>query len=101
MKRIYIGNLSRETTEQELEAAFATYGEVREVAVIRDRESGTSRGFGFVEMENEQEATAAITGLDQSEIGGRTVTVNEARPRTGGGGGGRRDRGGGGRRGDW
>ncbi len=72
--------------------------------MIRDRESGTSRGFGFIEMENEQEATAAITGLDQSEIGGRTVTVNEARPRTGGGGGGgggRRDRGGGGRRGDW
>ena len=100
MKRIYIGNLSRETTEQELEAAFGAYGEVLDVAVIRDRESGTSRGFGFIEMENEQEATAAITALDQSEISGRTVTVNEARPRTGGGGGGRRDRGGGGRRGD-
>lgn len=102
MKKIYVGNLARETTEKELEAAFSSFGSVEDVAVIRDRYSGTSRGFGFVSMGNDQEAAAAITGLDQTEIGGRTVTVNEARPRNksggerrdrgSGGGGGRRDR---------
>ena len=94
MKKIYVGNLARQTTDQELEAAFATYGAIRSAAVVRDRFTGESRGFGFVEMENDQEAAAAITGLDQQELNGRTVTVNEARPksddrRRGGPGGGR------------
>ena len=86
MKKIYVGNLSRETTDEGLEAAFTPFGSIRSAAVIRDRSTGESRGFGFVEMDNDQEATAAISGLDQKELDGRTVTVNEARPRTGGGG---------------
>jgi RNA recognition motif-containing protein len=95
MKKIYVGNLPRQTTDQELEAAFAVYGKIRSAAVVRDRFTGESRGFGFVEMDNDQEAAAAIAGLDQQDLGGRTVTVNEARPKTddrrrgGGGGGGR------------
>ena len=104
MKKIYVGNLPRQTTDQELEAAFAAYGKIRSAAVVRDRFTGESRGFGFVEMENDQEAAAAISGLDQQELGGRTVTVNEARPKTddrrrGGGGGGGGGRGGFGGRG--
>lgn len=99
MKKIYVGNLPRQTTDQELEAAFAPFGKIRSAAVVRDRFTGESRGFGFVEMDNDQEAAAAIAGLDQQELGGRTVTVNEARPksddrRRGGGGGGGGGRGG-------
>lgn len=85
MKNIYVGNLARETTDQDLEAAFAPYGTIRSARVIRDRATGDSRGFGFVEMENDQEAADAIAGLDQKELAGRVVTVNEARPRTSGG----------------
>ena len=98
MKKIYVGNLSRNTSEQELEAAFSVYGAIRSVAIIRDRYTGDSRGFGFVEMDNEQEAGEAIGKLNGTELGGRTLTVNEAKPmerRSGGGGGG----GGGGGRG--
>ena len=104
MKKIYVGNLARTMTEDALEAAFTPFGEVRSVTIIRDRFSGESRGFGFVEMENDNEAQAAMTGLNGKDVGGRCLTVNEARPserrpgggrggpRGGGGGGGRRDR---------
>ena len=97
MKRIYVGNLSFQTSEDGLEAAFAAYGEVQSVAIIRDRQTGESRGFGFIEMDD-QAATAAIAGLNGTEVDGRSLTVNEARPRTersdrsGGGGGGYRGR---------
>lgn len=90
MKKIYIGNLSRQTTEEALEAAFAAFGTVQSVSIIRDRYTGDSRGFGFIEMDNQEEAAAAISGLNETQLDGRTVTVNEARPRTarpGGGGG--------------
>lgn len=91
MKRIYVGNLARRTTDEELEAAFAPFGSVRSARVIRDRSTGDSRGFGFVEMDNDQEAVDAIAAMDQKELDGRTLNVSEARPRTGGGhrGGGR------------
>ena len=78
MKKIYVGNLSRNTSEQELEAAFSAFGAIRSVAIIRDRYTGDSRGFGFVEMDNEQEAGEAIGKLNGTELGGRTLTVNEA-----------------------
>ena len=96
MKKIYIGNLSRETTDEGLETAFQAFGTIRSAMIVRERQTGDSRGFGFVEMEKDQEAAAAISGLDQTELDDRTVTVTEARPRTGGpgrsgGGGGRRD----------
>jgi RNA recognition motif-containing protein len=83
-----------------LEAAFSAHGAIRSVAIIRDRYTGDSRGFGFVEMDNEQEAGAAIGALNGTELGGRTLTVNEAKPmerRSGGGGGGGYGGGGGGR----
>ncbi len=98
MKSIYVGNLSYEATEGELQDAFAQYGEVTSVNIIQDRETGRSRGFAFVEMPNDAEAKEAIENLNLAEIAGRRVTVNEARPkadrprRGGGGGGGRRDR---------
>lgn len=92
-KRIYVGNMPFSATESELREYFSTYGEVHAVDVITDRETGRPRGFGFVEMENADEAIAA---LDQKEFGGRVLRVNEARPRDsrggGGGGGGYRDR---------
>ncbi len=87
MKRIYVGNLSYSTTDESLEAAFAAFGNVRSVAILQDRETGRSRGFGFVEMETDDEAQAAIENLNGSQLDGRTLTVNEARPREGGGGG--------------
>jgi len=91
---IYVGNLSRDTTEAELRQAFEAFGQVSTAAIIKDKFSGESRGFGFVEMPNRPEAQAAITGLNGKTLGGRTLTVNEARPREE-----RRD-GGGGRGGD-
>ena len=100
MKRIYVGNLSRQTTEEALEAAVAAFGTVRSVQIIQDRHTGESRGFGFVEMENDQEASEVISGLDGTQLDGRTLNVNEARPRPkgtgrpGGGGGGGGGRGG-------
>ena len=93
---IYVGNLSFDTTEEHLRQAFEGYGEVTNVNIITDRESGRSRGFGFVEMSSQEEAQAAMAGLNGQELNGRTLNVNEARPRTDGGGRGG-SRGGGGR----
>lgn len=102
---IYVGNLSYRMTDDELRAAFEPFGEVDSARVITDRETGRSKGFGFVEMADGEQAQAAIDKLNGSEIEGRSVTVNEARPRQDrgprggggfGGGGGRRGGGGGG-----
>jgi len=99
-KKLYVGNLSYETTGSDLQKLFEGFGTVESAQVISDRDTGRSKGFGFVEMSNAQEAQAAIDGLNGKEIGGRSLTVNEARPREdrGGRGGGRsgggRDRGG-------
>jgi len=82
VKKVYVGNLSYETTEENLETAFAAFGSVQSVSIIQDRQTGKSKGFGFVEMDNDEEADAAIAGLNGSELSGRTLTVNEARPRT-------------------
>lgn len=81
MKKIYVGNLSGEATEQGVGAAFTAFGMVQSVAIIRDRHTGEPRGFGFVEMESAEEADAAIAALNGSELAGRTVAVNEARSR--------------------
>ncbi len=96
---IYVGNLPFSTTDQELEDLFSQFGQISRAAVITDRETGRSRGFGFVEMENEEEGKKAIAELNESDFSGRQMTVNEARPRaprTGGGGGGGYGGGGGG-----
>jgi RNA recognition motif-containing protein len=95
---IYVGNLSRETEEEDLRELFKSYGEVSNVSIIRDKYSGESRGFGFVEMSKKEEAQKAIAGISGTEVHGRTLNVNEARPRTERGGGGYRDSRGGGRR---
>jgi RNA recognition motif-containing protein len=95
LMNIYVGNLSYRTTEDELRKIFEAFGAVGTASVIRDRESGQSKGFGFVEMPTDSEAQAAINGLNDKEIGGRRLKVNQARPREdsgyrgGGGGGGR------------
>jgi RNA recognition motif-containing protein len=78
---IYVGNLSFSATAADLEEAFAQYGQVDSAAVISDRETGRSRGFGFVEMGNDDEARRAIEELDGSQLGGRDLRVNEAKPR--------------------
>ncbi len=92
---IYVGNLSYQTGDDDLRQAFESYGQVSSVNVIKDKFTGESRGFGFVEMSNDDEAQAAMSGLNGTELHGRTLSVNQARPRTEGG-----DRGGrGGRRG--
>ncbi len=99
LKNIFVGNLSFSTTEDELRSLFASYGTVERVSILTDRDTGRSRGFGFVEMTNDAEADAAINGLNGRDIGGRKLNVNEARPkgdRSGGGGGFRGSRGGGG-----
>lgn len=88
---IYVGNLSYSTTEDDLRAVFGNFGEVTSAAVIKDRETGRSKGFGFVEMANDDEAREAMASLNGSELQGRQVKVNEARPRE------ERPRGGGGR----
>jgi RNA recognition motif-containing protein len=98
MMKIYVGNLSFQSTESEVQELFSNYGTVDQVTLINDRETGRPRGFGFVEMSNDNEAQEAVSALDGQEFGGRTLKVNEARPREGGGGGGGRGRGGGGRR---
>ncbi len=89
--RIYVGNFSYEMTEQELREAFEAHGQVQEVHMVSDRETGRPKGFGFVEMPTSAEAQAAIDALNGKEFGGRAITVNEARPRqersSGGGGG--------------
>jgi cold-inducible RNA-binding protein len=87
---IYVGNLSFNTTESELEAAFANYGTVDTARIAMDRATNRPRGFGFVEMPNQAEAEAAIAALNGKELQGRTLTVNEARPRDDRGGGGNR-----------
>jgi len=97
---IYVGNLSREVTEEDLRQAFEGFGQVESVKIIKDRYSGESRGFGFVEMLSKAEGQSAIDGLNGKELKGRTLNVNEARPRTesrggrGGYGGGRGGQGG-------
>jgi cold-inducible RNA-binding protein len=78
---IYVGNLSFDTSETELQAAFAAYGTVSSARIATDRDTGRARGFGFVEMANQAEAQAAIAGLNGADLQGRTLTVNEARPR--------------------
>jgi RNA recognition motif-containing protein len=97
---IYVGNLARQTTEEQLRAAFEPFGTVTSAAIIKDKFSGESRGFGFVEMPQKSEAIAAISGLNGQQLDGRPLTVNEARPRGegggrpgGGGGGGKRGHG--------
>ncbi len=97
MLNIYVGNLSFDTGDSELQELFTLHGEVGRASVITDRETGRSRGFGFVEMSDEAAGRAAIEALNGQEFGGRNLTVNEAKPRGeggggGGGGGGRRDR---------
>ncbi len=100
---IYVGNLARELNDEELKEAFAAFGAVDSAKIITDKFTGISRGFGFVEMANESEAQAAIGELNGKELKGRTIIVNEARPRTEKrdrrGGGGFGGRGGGGRSG--
>ncbi len=78
---IYVGNLPRETTEAELRQAFEAFGQVNSATIIKDKFTGESRGFGFVEMPNRTEAQATIVGMNGRELNGRTLTVNEARPR--------------------
>jgi cold-inducible RNA-binding protein len=78
---IYVGNLSYSMSEQELRDAFGAYGDVSSVKILMDRETGRSRGFGFVEMPNQSEGEAAITQLNGKDVGGRALRVNEARPR--------------------
>jgi len=84
---IYIGNLSYEVTEQDLKQAFETFGEVESVKIIKDKYTNRSKGFGFVEMPDNTNAQSAINDLNDTEIKGRTVKVNEARPRSESGGG--------------
>lgn len=95
---IYVGNLARDVVDDDLQQAFEAFGQVASAHVIKDRYSGESRGFGFVEMASRAEAQAAIVGLNGKELKGRTLNVNEARPREEGGreGGGGPRRGGGG-----
>jgi RNA recognition motif-containing protein len=112
-RKIYVGNLSYNTTESELESLFGAHGSVQSAQIISDKMTGRSKGFGFVEMATDEEAQAAIAALNGQEVDGRTLTVNEAKPKEdrprggggygggggggyGGGGGGRGGRGGGG-----
>jgi cold-inducible RNA-binding protein len=101
-RRLYVGNLSFNTTELELREVFSQHGTVAETKMVMDRETGRPRGFAFVEMGSDQEAKQAIDQLNGRELGGRALTVNEAQERSGGGGGGGRGGGGGGGgRGRW
>ena len=102
--KLYVGNLSYEVTDVDLRDAFSAHGQVTTAEVVKDKYSGQSKGFGFVEMPSQQEANAAMQALNGNDLKGRSINVNEARPRTGGGGGGgggrdRRGGGGGGGRG--
>ncbi|MGA3351149.1 MAG: RNA-binding protein [Candidatus Sulfotelmatobacter sp.] len=101
LKNIFVGNLSFNTSEDELRQMFEQYGQVDRVSIMTDRDTGRSRGFGFVEMASNEDGEKAITSLNGSQVGGRTLNVNEARPKAEHAGGGGRDRGGrGGDRGD-
>ena len=96
---IYVGNLSQDVTEDDLRNAFESHGQITSIKIITDRFSGESKGFAFVEMASKDESKAAMESLDGTELKGKTIIVNEARPRTdrrrgGGGGGGGRGRGG-------
>ena len=96
MKNIFVGNLNFNTGEDELRQMFEQYGQVDRVSIMTDRDTGRSRGFGFVEMTNAEDGEKAIAALNGTQLGGRTLNVNEARPkaeRAGGGGGRGRDRG--------
>ena len=97
--RLYVGNLSYSVTSQSLETLFGEFGPVKSAQVVQDRDTGRSKGFGFVEMNDNAQAQAAIQGLNLKEVEGRCLTVNEARPREERGGGGRGYGGGGGGRG--
>jgi RNA recognition motif-containing protein len=109
LKNIFVGNLDFNTSEDELRQLFEAYGQVDRVAIMTDRDTGRSRGFGFVEMSSAEDGEKAIAALNGSQVGGRTLNVNEARPKPersggGGGGGGRgreRSGGGGGGRNRW
>jgi RNA recognition motif-containing protein len=103
MKYLYVGNLPHSTTEADLRATFEPHGAVERVSIVTDRDTGRSRGFAFVEMTNANEADSAIAALNGTDLGGRTLTINEAKPKTdrprsggqrfgGGGGGGGRGR---------
>jgi RNA recognition motif-containing protein len=101
MKNLYVGNLPHSTTESELRGVFEAHGAVERVSIVTDRETGRARGFAFVEMTNPAEADKAVAALNGSELGGRALKINEAKPKTdgprgGGGGGGKRFGGGGG-----
>jgi RNA recognition motif-containing protein len=96
-KKLYVGNLTYEVNDGELSKLFEAHGTVESAQVIMDRDTGRSKGFGFVEMKTEAEAKAAILALNGKEVNGRALTVNEAKPKTEGGGGGRSGGGGGGR----
>jgi len=91
-KKLYVGNISHDLNNDDLKSSFEPFGEVVSAQIIMDRDTGRSKGFGFVEMSSEDEAQAAIDGLNGTEVAGRTLTVNEARPRQE-----RSDRGGGSR----
>jgi cold-inducible RNA-binding protein len=108
LKNIFVGNLDFNTSEEELRQLFEVHGQVDRVSIMTDRDTGRSRGFGFVEMASSEDGEKAIAALNGSQVGGRTLNVNEARPkpeRTGGGGGGggrgRERSGGGGGRNRW
>ncbi len=100
MKNLFVGNMSFQTTESDLRAAFEQYGEITRIQIMTDRDTGRARGFAFVEMADEQAAANAIAGLNGKELDGRALNVNEAKPKPersgGGGGGGRGGYGGGG-----
>ncbi len=96
--KIYVGNMSFDSSEDDIRTAFGAHGQVDSVAIITDRDTGRSKGFGFVEMSNDDEARAAIEGMNGTDLGGRTLNVSEARPRGEGRGEGRGGGGGGGRR---
>jgi RNA recognition motif-containing protein len=97
-RKLYVGNLPYETGEAELQELFARAGDVEKVTVMRDMATGRARGFGFVEMSSDDEAQKAITELNEYQLGGRSLTVNEARPKAAFGGGDRAGGGGGGSR---
>jgi len=96
MKNLFVGNLSFQTTEGELQALFEQFGEITRVQIMTDRDTGRSRGFGFVEMTSDEAAAKAIEALNGKDLGGRALNVNEARPKPEGRGGGGRGFGGGG-----
>lgn len=100
MKNIFVGNLSFNTNEDELRQIFEAYGQVDRVSILTDRDTGRSRGFGFVEMTSDEDGEKAISALNGSQFGGRTINVNEARPKAERGGGGFGGGGGGRGRGD-